>query len=106
MKMRMTDHRRASHVAASISLVFYALSSSGSQKQSDRLRGARGLSRGSLVRVLHPQTLGRFSRCSAAKILCGVKRLACRACEKNAPALYWQPSCGTPQTGDEQECGN
>ena len=27
MKMRMTDHRRASHVAARISLVFYALSS-------------------------------------------------------------------------------
>src|SRR4030095_10127294 len=103
MNMQTLDHRRASHVAARTSLVFYALSSRVSQKQSDRLRGARGLSRGSLVRVLHPQTLGRFSRCSASKILCCVKRLECLSCEKNAPALYGQTSCCTPHTGEEQE---
>src|SRR4029453_15131306 len=106
MNMQTLDHRRASHVAARTSLVFYALSSRVSQKKSDRLRGARGLTRGSLVRVLPPQTLGRFSRCSASKILCGVQRLACRSGEKNAPALSGQTSCCTPQTGEEPECGN
>jgi hypothetical protein len=52
MKMHTLDHRRASPVAARISLVFYDRSSRVSPKQSDRLRGAHGLSGRSLVRVL------------------------------------------------------
>src|SRR6266446_6562237 len=40
IKMQTLDHRRASHVAARIYLVFYDLSSRVSKKQCDRLRGA------------------------------------------------------------------
>src|SRR6266705_1705821 len=60
MKMQTLDHRRASHVAARISLVFYDLSSRVSKKQSDRLRGAHGFSGRSLVRVLYPKQLADF----------------------------------------------
>src|SRR5215471_524226 len=52
MKMHTLAHRRASHVAARIALVFYDLSSRVSQKQCDRLRGAHGFSGRALVRVL------------------------------------------------------
>ena len=42
MKMQINHHRRASHVAATIYLVFLPLSARVSKKQSDRLRGCVG----------------------------------------------------------------
>jgi len=52
MKMLIPTHRKVSHVAAGIDLVFCDFSSRVSQKQSDRLRSAYGLSDRSLMRIL------------------------------------------------------
>src|SRR6266702_8251576 len=45
MKMLIPTHRKVSHVAAGIDLVFCDFSSRVSKKQSDRLRSAYGLTR-------------------------------------------------------------
>src|SRR5947209_3615886 len=54
MKMRITNHRKVSHVAARIYLVFYAFSSGASKKRSDRLRGTHGFRQ--LPRIKIPVT--------------------------------------------------
>src|SRR6266478_8789623 len=52
MKMLIPTHRKVSHVAAGIDLVFCDFSSRVSKKQSDRLRSAYGLSDRSRIRIL------------------------------------------------------
>ena len=80
-------------MAARIALVFYDLLSRVSPKQSDRLRGAHGLSGRSRVRVLYPQTIGGLSRSSSSTVLYGVERVECLSGEKDAPALSGQARC-------------
>jgi hypothetical protein len=99
MTMRLPEPRRASPVAASIALVLYALASSGAQKQSERLRGARGLRRGARGRVLPPHTRGRCARCAASTMLCCVQSVACLSWGKHAPALEGHPRGCPPPTG-------
>src|SRR2546425_10471002 len=106
MKRQITDHRRASHVAASISLVVYHLSSRVPKKPWGRLRAAHGVSGRTRVRVLSPPTMGGLPRSSSSTVLSRVARVECLSGAKDAPALYGQASCCKAQACDEQECCN
>ena len=106
MKMWKPQHRRTSHVAARIYLVFRPLSSRVSPRQPQCIWGPHGMSFCAFFRVLQPQAIGRFSRYSASKALCAVEGLERILSESHAHALYGQAGSGTSQACLTEKCCN
>jgi hypothetical protein len=92
-------------VAASIALVFRALSSGVSPRQPSCLRGPHGVSLCPCVRVLPPQAMGGFSRDSTSQALDAVASVERRLPEGQAQPLYGQTSRGASQAGRASKCG-
>jgi len=87
MKMQINKHRRASHVAARISLVFHHFSPGVPKKQPDRLRSAHGLAVAHLFGFYNPKQLADFLMFSST-VLYRVKGVECLSCEKDAPTVH------------------